>query len=337
LFLFICTTANAAVFGTINSANKYAKIYSGVYAGTQINFRPNDASAVQGIEVYSDRIRGYAWSDVTGWIVFSCEDTANGCTDGDFKVTNDSLGHLSGYAWGQNTGWISFSCSNPTSSCNSSAGNWGVSIVSGNFTGYAWSQNYGYIQFDCNVSGACVSTDWRASIESNPGVVPLSFLQQKNQEITKEIIQNIKPPTNMPDPVINISESETKLITGANKIQKSNPINKGQEIKKDIENILAPQIRPFVPSYLDIFIIVLPIAGIFSGLIILALGLFLARRNDVGKSSSNYKKTALYILFCLGFLSLLFLITNNATLIKEVLMCIYLLEFVFIYFLRNRL
>jgi len=165
------STAYAISIGTISSTNKYAKILSGPYAGTQIDFRPNDTASVQGIEVRNDRIRGYAWGEATGWIVFSCEDTVSGCVsaNGNFKVENNGLGGLRGYAWGEATGWISFSCYNPTTSCTGPAGSWGVDIIGGLFTGYAWSQNFGWIRFDCNVSGACVTTDWTSPYGGTTG------------------------------------------------------------------------------------------------------------------------------------------------------------------------
>ncbi len=172
LSLFAVGTAYASNPGTVNSTNKYAKIYDGPYAGTQINFRPNDTSSgAQEVIIYSHVLRGHLWGEATGWITLSCEDTVSGCssTNGNFKVTNNGSGKLLGYAWGEATGWISFSCENATSSCSTGAGNWGVSITNGQFTGFAWSQNFGWIQFDCTVSGACVSTDWTPTTGGTSG------------------------------------------------------------------------------------------------------------------------------------------------------------------------
>lgn len=164
LLFFLTGIVSAANPGTIDTVNKYAKILSGPYAGTQINFRPNDTASSQPILIYNDHVRGHAWGEATGWIVFSCEDTVDACSTVNFKVYNNGSGELVGYAWGQLTGWISFSCKNSTASCNTAAGNWGVSINSnGEFTGYAWSQNFGWIQFNCSVSGACLETDWAQS------------------------------------------------------------------------------------------------------------------------------------------------------------------------------
>ncbi len=176
LFVFLIlvsfvSTAYAVSIGTISSTNKYAKIVAGPYAGTQIDFRPNDTATVQEVEVRNDRILGYAWGEATGWIVLSCENTVSGCNsnNGNFKVLNDGTGMLSGYAWGEATGWISFNCNNATSSCNGAAGDWNVRIIGGLFTGYAWSQNFGWIRFDCNVAGACVTTDWTPSSGTSSG------------------------------------------------------------------------------------------------------------------------------------------------------------------------
>lgn len=166
-FFGLAIFANAASSGTIDSVNRFAKIYAGPYAGTQINFQLNGLSTAQPIGISNNKMQGYAWGEATGWIAFSCEDTLNGCADNSFKVFVDVYGNLTGHAWGQNTGWISFSCQNTTSNCSTPAGNWGVSIVNGNFTGFAWSQNFGWIQFDCSVAGACVSTNWGLNSDVN--------------------------------------------------------------------------------------------------------------------------------------------------------------------------
>ena len=102
----ITTTVYTATVGVIDSTDKYSKILSGPHAGTQIDFRPNDTASVQGIEVRSDHIRGYAWGETTGYIVFSCEDTISGCSgfNGNFKVYNNGSGVLSEHAWGELTG-----------------------------------------------------------------------------------------------------------------------------------------------------------------------------------------------------------------------------------------
>ncbi|OGI84013.1 hypothetical protein A2903_00410 [Candidatus Nomurabacteria bacterium RIFCSPLOWO2_01_FULL_33_17] len=231
IFLFIFTPfAYSATVGTISTTNKYAKIYAGENAGTQINFRPNDTASVQAIEVHNDRIRGYAWGQATGWIVFSCEDTANACTDGEFKVANDGNGNLSGYAWGQATGWISFSCSNSTSNCSTGAGSWGVSITSGQFSGYAWSQNFGYIQFNCNVSGACLSTDWAPTSSTQQGGAVLlpQYLEALN--ILYRGPQNLLPVEEIvPDKNIETIDTQKKDTEQVIKDQTKNQIKNKTE------------------------------------------------------------------------------------------------------------
>ena len=56
----------------------------------------------------NDKIDGYAWNDMTGWISFNCT-TDNSCASTDYGVTIDlATGQLSGYAWSSNLGWIYF-------------------------------------------------------------------------------------------------------------------------------------------------------------------------------------------------------------------------------------
>lgn len=53
-------------------------------------------------------VTGFAWSSTTGWISFSCSNTAS-CTTVNYGVTvNPASGLLSGDAWSSNVGWIKF-------------------------------------------------------------------------------------------------------------------------------------------------------------------------------------------------------------------------------------
>lgn len=103
------------------------------------NFEPNTGD---GVQVASDRLTGFVWSENVGWVSLSCENTSS-CRTVPFGVTNDGSGNLSGYAWAENVGWISFSCDN-SSSC--STVDYGVTIDShGKFDGWAWGENIGWV------------------------------------------------------------------------------------------------------------------------------------------------------------------------------------------------
>jgi competence protein ComGF len=52
------------------------------------------------------QLRGYAYSDVVGWIIFNCKEI-NACQTSDFKVIEDK-NFLYGYAWNENLGWFIF-------------------------------------------------------------------------------------------------------------------------------------------------------------------------------------------------------------------------------------
>lgn len=72
--------------------------------------------------VYSDSswtLRGWAWSDLYGWISFNSLDTSS--TEPYSVSISSSTGDFSGWAWSENIGWLSFNCANPeVSSCGTS-------------------------------------------------------------------------------------------------------------------------------------------------------------------------------------------------------------------------
>lgn len=71
----------------------------------------------------SGELTGYAWSDMIGWISFSCDQSSAGgsdtCGTVDYGVTIDGNGDFSGFAWNDMIGWISFNCASH-SACGSS-------------------------------------------------------------------------------------------------------------------------------------------------------------------------------------------------------------------------
>jgi len=86
-----------------------------------------------------------------------------------FAWSENGGGGISGYAWGENTGWISFSCDN-TASCGTVEYRVTINPSSGKFGGHAWSENIGWISFSCENTSSCgaedygVTTSWRASV-----------------------------------------------------------------------------------------------------------------------------------------------------------------------------
>lgn len=126
------------------------------------------------VYVYSDRLESYASSSV-GYIALNCNSTPNGniCNPPtlDFKVSNDSSGHLTGWAWNDGIGWISFCGGAETSDCPGSISyQVTISPSTGDFIGWAWNDIVGWFSFNCYNSGigdTCqtsnykVKTAWR--------------------------------------------------------------------------------------------------------------------------------------------------------------------------------
>ncbi|MDE2030786.1 MAG: carboxypeptidase regulatory-like domain-containing protein [Patescibacteria group bacterium] len=158
----IAFQANASIInGSISTSHYTAQVCEtascAVSTTSPVNFGNFSTTPASDVVVTDTALKGYIWGESFGWAVLNCINTASGCTstNNNFKVANDSNGHLSGYAWGQNAGWINFgpfvnSTTSPV-----------VINSSGQFNGYAWSQNYGWIKFDCSNPSYCVQTDWR--------------------------------------------------------------------------------------------------------------------------------------------------------------------------------
>jgi len=111
-----------------------------------------------GASIFQTTVMGWMWSETAGWLSLSCLNTQS-CTEVDFGVVHDGMGHLSGYAWAENAGWMSFSCTN-TSSCG--LVDYGVSIdpTSGNLSGFAWAENIGWVSFSCTNTASCAAVDY---------------------------------------------------------------------------------------------------------------------------------------------------------------------------------
>ncbi|MDA3840364.1 MAG: hypothetical protein PF572_04705 [Patescibacteria group bacterium] len=137
-----------------------------------IHFSGEDSSVDYGTNVTSDQVTGYTWSEKTGWISLNCQNTGN-CASVPYGVVSDGVGNLSGYAWSELGGWINFS---------------GVGVVeyqvsvdaNGVFSGYAWSEKIGWINFNDAGSYYAVSTgDTSAYCETcdpcNPPVLYWNF------------------------------------------------------------------------------------------------------------------------------------------------------------------
>jgi hypothetical protein len=121
-----------------------------------------------GIELQTDRLTGWIWSENLGWISLACNNHgADFCITVDYGVAHDGSGNLSGYAWGENVGWISFSCRN-TVSCGQV--NYGVTVepLTGEFSGFGWGENIGWINFSQDV-GFRARTVTRTLRVSNTG------------------------------------------------------------------------------------------------------------------------------------------------------------------------
>lgn len=98
-------------------------------------------------------VQGWAWSERTGWISFSCENCdsdLNGQWDGgecgtgesiDYGVDIDSdTGEMSGYAWSERAGWISFR-SEDLAGCPSEPCEAKVDFATGGVSGWAKAVN----------------------------------------------------------------------------------------------------------------------------------------------------------------------------------------------------
>ncbi|HSE56887.1 MAG TPA: carboxypeptidase regulatory-like domain-containing protein [Candidatus Paceibacterota bacterium] len=161
--LGVSASSSLGVIDPNGSGNYKAEILNDPgYASPTINFGKFTTQSASNITVSSSELRGFAWGELTGWIVMNCADTSSGCsgTNGNFKVANNGSGLLSGYAWGENTGWVNFGpfTSGAAQVKITSSGLFGGSVGT---AGYAWSENFGWIIFDCGNANTCVETDWR--------------------------------------------------------------------------------------------------------------------------------------------------------------------------------
>ncbi|MCT4592119.1 MAG: Ig-like domain-containing protein [Candidatus Gracilibacteria bacterium] len=112
-----------------------------------------------GVMVLNDKLLGYAWNDVLGWIRFNCQesdmigiDDSNICSSNNFGLKNDGSGNLSGSAYIEKLEtYLHFdgsACSSKNECPSSSGTGIGVYISQdGKFSGYAWSKEIGWIDF----------------------------------------------------------------------------------------------------------------------------------------------------------------------------------------------
>lgn len=114
-----------------------------------------DGTSFEGALVSDSDLKGYLWSEKTGYISLSCSN-AGSCATVNYGVSNDGSGNLSGYAWSEKLGWVSFD--------DSSANNFYQATVDGDtgvFSGYLWSEKAGWINLDDSGDLYQTSTTWR--------------------------------------------------------------------------------------------------------------------------------------------------------------------------------
>jgi len=104
----------------------------------------SDPAGSQGVFAAPDYLKGYLWSENTGWVHLGSGGGPYHNSSGlDYGVNRDQgTGELSGFAWGENIGWVNFSGGSLTSPPNPAR------IESDRFMGYAWSENSGWINLD---------------------------------------------------------------------------------------------------------------------------------------------------------------------------------------------
>ncbi|MEM0897368.1 MAG: hypothetical protein AAGJ79_10830 [Verrucomicrobiota bacterium] len=116
-----------------------------------INFRTDQPSAPEGVNVGNSVLSGFGFSANCGFINFGDGTPANGTayannSSTDFGVNRDASGNLSGFAYGANIGWINFGWAGPAD-----ANRPRFDISTGAFTGFAYSANCGWINLDGNL------------------------------------------------------------------------------------------------------------------------------------------------------------------------------------------
>ena len=160
---FVSASSTSGTIDPDDTGDHYALFYD-VPGETDldINFGKFTTQSAYNITITDSGLRGYAWGELSGWLVMNCLDTVSGCssTNGNFKVSVASNGTLSGYAWGESAGWINFGPFSNSSTPQVQIGPTGIFKGTTGDDGYAWSQTFGWIQFDCTVTGACVKTDY---------------------------------------------------------------------------------------------------------------------------------------------------------------------------------
>jgi len=180
-------------------------------AGAEVNFNRTGSGVSEvytisgpGFACMDHNVWGWAWSENTGWMSFSCrnENLEGEGLDYGIDIT-EVTGDFSGYAWSETLGWISFNedelsgC--PSGVCKTSVDvesgdvsgwarvlahgegwdgwlkmrgtDYGVSIDfdAGEFSDYAWSDAViGWLSFNCANEGVCGTADYKVLTSFSP-------------------------------------------------------------------------------------------------------------------------------------------------------------------------
>lgn len=242
LFLIGLAFRAEAMIGTIDSNQHGALLClnDSCLATSQINFGYFLNSPNSNISITDFSLNGYFWGQDFGWVVLNCAQTSSGCSsvNGNFKVSNDGLGHLSGYAWGQNTGWINFGPFQNSQTLSVSINN------AGEFNGYAWAENFGWLKFDCNLLNACVKTNWQPVSNNQGGGIGTIF------NPPQFILPPALPPILTPDPII--SPVEVILLPPSENIPSFPPaeIIPGLPAQEDLNEII-PSLDDSISSVIE--------------------------------------------------------------------------------------
>lgn len=105
----IIQSSNCSISSSQNITSLYS--FSGYAWSPQIGwikFRNTDTGeSIYGVCLDSNNeLRGFAYNDIIGWLVFNCKELGV-CSTSNFKVINQN-GYLKGFAWNDVLGWIFF-------------------------------------------------------------------------------------------------------------------------------------------------------------------------------------------------------------------------------------
>ncbi len=154
---------------------------------------------------------------------FNCQDTKS-CNKSNYQVSlNVSTNEVEGYAWSDTIGWTSFNCKTGgeggTNNCGTSNYKVTINPATGEWDGYAWNSNIGWISFNCKTGGSaqqniCSTSDYKVmDSRTRKGTVTYNFnawFDNKSYPITQEYSYNTHRTTSLGSIIPDVASAGTE-------------------------------------------------------------------------------------------------------------------------------